>query len=237
MWHTGQLKGRWWQVTSLNPVKTWKPFATKFGRCGPYPTASEPLMGNMSLLQPKRLQEPDILSHPSGSGWCRLQIHICPGGRLRKDKQRWGVPKPSARKGMEAKSLEVPDDHPLPGSGGQSPMPFTMVGYAAFPLKTYLMRPFPGADIPRFRWIFSLRLSCTRMVVVPWVLSTPGSTWKLRTMILLSWKPASCTTTWLPLHRTKDGWTRLKKKQNCYHQFSTWVETGEAGMPMMWGRN
>lgn len=47
-------------------------------------------------------------------------------------------------RGMEAKTLNVPKDSPLPGAGVQGPMPYVIVGDAAFPLKTYLMRPFPG---------------------------------------------------------------------------------------------
>lgn len=66
-------------------------------------------------------------------------------------------------RGMEAKDLSVPADNPLPGSGVQGPMPYTMVADAAFPLKTYMMRPFPGSNIPRR--IFNYRLSRARMVV------------------------------------------------------------------------
>lgn len=68
-------------------------------------------------------------------------------------------------RGMEAKTLSVPADCPLPGSGVQGPLPYTMVGDAAFPLKTYLMRPFPGNRIPRWRQMFNYRLSRARMVV------------------------------------------------------------------------
>lgn len=68
-------------------------------------------------------------------------------------------------RGMEDKTLSVPSDIPLPGSSVQGPMPYTMVGDAAFPLKKYLMRPFPGSNIPRWRQIFNYRLSRARMVV------------------------------------------------------------------------
>lgn len=68
-------------------------------------------------------------------------------------------------RGMESKTLSVPEDCLLPGSGEQGLMPYTMVGDAAFPLKTYLMRPFPGNRIPRWRKIFNYRLSRARMVV------------------------------------------------------------------------
>ncbi|KAI2651135.1 Protein ALP1-like [Labeo rohita] len=68
-------------------------------------------------------------------------------------------------RGMEAKTLNVPEDSPLPGSGVQGPMPYVIVGDAAFPLKTYLMRPFPGHRLPRWRENFNYRLSSARMVV------------------------------------------------------------------------
>lgn len=75
-----------------------------------------------------------------------------------------GVYGGSAR-AMQAKKLSVPADCPLPGSGAQGPMPYTMEGDMAFPLKTYLMRPFPGRQIPQWRRIFNYRLSRARMVI------------------------------------------------------------------------
>ncbi|KAJ8376430.1 hypothetical protein SKAU_G00070100 [Synaphobranchus kaupii] len=68
-------------------------------------------------------------------------------------------------RGMANNSLHVPADTLLPGSGVQGPMPHTMVGDAAFPLKTYLMRPYPGHHLPRARRLFNYRLSRARMVV------------------------------------------------------------------------
>lgn len=67
--------------------------------------------------------------------------------------------------GMANNTLQVPADCALPGSGQQGPMPFTMVGDAAFPLKTYLMRPFPGQHLQRWQKVFNYRLSRARMVV------------------------------------------------------------------------
>lgn len=67
--------------------------------------------------------------------------------------------------GMETKTLQVPADCLLPGSGHQGPMPYTMVGDTAFPLKTYLMRPFPGQRLGRWKKVFNYRLSRARMVV------------------------------------------------------------------------
>ncbi|KAL2093117.1 hypothetical protein ACEWY4_010429 [Coilia grayii] len=67
--------------------------------------------------------------------------------------------------GMEANTLHVPPDTPLPGSGVQGPIPYVIVGDTAFPMKTYLMRPFPGQRIPRWQENFNYRLSSARMVV------------------------------------------------------------------------
>lgn len=66
--------------------------------------------------------------------------------------------------GMENKTLQVPADCPLPGSGQQGPVPFTMVGDAAFPLKKYLMRPFPGKNPARWKKLFNYRLSRASLV-------------------------------------------------------------------------
>ncbi len=68
-------------------------------------------------------------------------------------------------KALDAKKLEVPDDQQLPGAEHLGKMPFTIVGDAAFPLKTYLMRPYPGRDLSTQQRIFNYRLSRARNVV------------------------------------------------------------------------
>ncbi|XP_016115196.1 uncharacterized protein [Sinocyclocheilus grahami] len=69
------------------------------------------------------------------------------------------------RQALDAKKLEVPDDQQLPGAEHLGNMPFTIVGDAAFPLKTYLMRPYPGLDISTQQRIVNYRLSRVRNVV------------------------------------------------------------------------
>ncbi len=67
---------------------------------------------------------------------------------------------------MEWKTLCVPEDCPLPGSGVHGPMPYILWWEMQnFRSKLYLMRPFPGKIIPRWRRIFNYRLSRARMVV------------------------------------------------------------------------
>lgn len=39
-------------------------------------------------------------------------------------------------------------------------LPYVFVGDEAFPLKRYLMRPFPGRDLVRQKRVFNYRLSC-----------------------------------------------------------------------------
>ncbi|KAL7400651.1 hypothetical protein ABVT39_015513 [Epinephelus coioides] len=68
-------------------------------------------------------------------------------------------------RGLEAGTLNVPEDVVIPGAELLSNMPFTVIGDAAFPLKTHLMRPYPGRDIFRERRIFNYRLSWARNVV------------------------------------------------------------------------
>uniref|UniRef100_A0A668A8V1 DDE Tnp4 domain-containing protein n=1 Tax=Myripristis murdjan TaxID=586833 RepID=A0A668A8V1_9TELE len=54
-------------------------------------------------------------------------------------------------RGLEAGTLSVPGDAVIPAAEHLGNMPFTVVGDAAFPLKTHLMRPYPGRDISRER--------------------------------------------------------------------------------------
>lgn len=64
---------------------------------------------------------------------------------------------------MESKTLHEPPSTSLPGAAHLGDVPFVMVGDAAFPLKPYLMRPYPGQN--HQKRIFNYRLSRARMVV------------------------------------------------------------------------
>ena len=44
-------------------------------------------------------------------------------------------------------SLDLPPPSPLPGTAAPQ-LPFTIVGDAAFPLRNYLLRPYPGHHLP-----------------------------------------------------------------------------------------
>ena len=65
----------------------------------------------------------------------------------------------------QQKKLCAPDDKPLPGSSELGPMPHIIVGDEAFPLKPYLMRPYPGKKVPDAERIFNYRLSRARRLV------------------------------------------------------------------------
>lgn len=51
--------------------------------------------------------------------------------------------------GMERNTLNVPEKAPLPTAPQISGIPFVMVGDAAFPMKTYLMQPYPGPNLTK----------------------------------------------------------------------------------------
>lgn len=68
-------------------------------------------------------------------------------------------------RGMESRTLHVPPSVPLPGAPELGSLPHVMVGDAAFPLKMYLLRPYPATDLDHDRRIFNYRLSRARMVV------------------------------------------------------------------------
>ena len=67
-------------------------------------------------------------------------------------------------KTLEENKLNVPKDKPLPNT--QNIMPHVIVADEAFPLKRYLLRPYPGSQIQndRAKRIFNYRLSRARRV-------------------------------------------------------------------------
>ncbi|XP_015227457.1 PREDICTED: putative nuclease HARBI1 [Cyprinodon variegatus] len=68
-------------------------------------------------------------------------------------------------KSIKSGTLHVPPSAPLPGAAHLGDVPFVMVGDAAFPLKTYLMRPYPEVRLNGKNRIFNYRLSRARKVV------------------------------------------------------------------------
>lgn len=66
------------------------------------------------------------------------------------------------KKYLEEQKLQVPGDALLPYSSTQSP--YVIVGDDAFPLKTYLMKPYPRKDLTNDKRIFNYRLSRARRV-------------------------------------------------------------------------
>ena len=68
-------------------------------------------------------------------------------------------------KGLESKSIGLPDPQSLPRSSINSKFPYVVVGDAAFPLKTNILRPYPGQFLEEHCQIFNYRLSRARRVI------------------------------------------------------------------------
>ena len=102
----------------------------------------------------------------SAFGICVLELQVqghSSGGLMTSD---GGVYAGSALgRGMETKTLHVPPSTSLPGTAHWGDVPHVMVGDAAFPLKPYLMRPYPGHNLTHQKRIFNYKLSRARMVV------------------------------------------------------------------------
>lgn len=65
---------------------------------------------------------------------------------------------------MENGTLQVPPNTPLLEAAPLGEVPHVMVSDAAFPLKAYLMKPYPGQDLTYQRRIFNDQLSRARRV-------------------------------------------------------------------------
>lgn len=66
-------------------------------------------------------------------------------------------------KALQNNSLCVPHNAPLPDTDIETP--YVIVGDEAFPLKTFLMRPYPGKELDNSKRIFNYRLSRARRTV------------------------------------------------------------------------
>ena len=64
---------------------------------------------------------------------------------------------------LENGSLQLPDDESLPDRVKN--FPFLLVGDEAFPLKSYLMKPYPNRNLDLTQRIFNYRLSRVRRIV------------------------------------------------------------------------
>ena len=62
-------------------------------------------------------------------------------------------------------TLDFPEDRELLEAGHHGKIPYVLVGDEAFPLRRYLMRPFPGSNIPAEDRVFNYRLSRARLTV------------------------------------------------------------------------
>ncbi|XP_039454538.1 protein ANTAGONIST OF LIKE HETEROCHROMATIN PROTEIN 1-like, partial [Oreochromis aureus] len=66
---------------------------------------------------------------------------------------------------LQAGTLHLPPDQPLPGGEHRGAQPHVFVADEAFPQRRELMRPFPGRLLPLEKRIFNYRLSRARMIV------------------------------------------------------------------------
>ena len=66
------------------------------------------------------------------------------------------------RKALENNTLNQPEPTPL--SGDLDDIPFVCVGDDAFPLATFMMKPYPQKDLSRDKRMFNYRLSCARQI-------------------------------------------------------------------------
>ena len=62
-------------------------------------------------------------------------------------------------------TLDLPENSIIPGAEPRGPLPHVFVGDEAFPLRSNLLRPFPGTNLSREKRLFNYRLSRARLTV------------------------------------------------------------------------
>lgn len=67
------------------------------------------------------------------------------------------------REALDAKSLRVPESSPLPGTDKR--LPLYLVGDEAFPLREYLMKPYPSRNLTHAERIFNYRICRARRII------------------------------------------------------------------------
>ena len=67
-------------------------------------------------------------------------------------------------KALECGTLSIPSPRPLTGTN-KPPLPFVFVGDEGFPLKTNLLRPYPGRNLEEPLAVYNYRLSRARRIV------------------------------------------------------------------------
>lgn len=84
-------------------------------------------------------------------------------GSYGKDSDGGILAKSTLGRGLERGTLSIPGQTALPNTSVE--LPYVIVGDEAFPLKSYLMRPYPGQNLDNSKRIFNYRLSRIRRVV------------------------------------------------------------------------
>lgn len=64
---------------------------------------------------------------------------------------------------LERKAINIPDPEPLPGTN--YPFPFCLVADEAFPLREYIMKPFPQRNLSHEQKVYNYRVSRARRCV------------------------------------------------------------------------
>ncbi|XP_062515124.1 uncharacterized protein LOC134190672 [Corticium candelabrum] len=64
---------------------------------------------------------------------------------------------------LESGTLSLPSSRELPGTATRAP--YVFVGDEAFPLRTHMLRPYPGRNLPDAKAVFNYRLSRARRII------------------------------------------------------------------------
>ncbi|KAK0143023.1 hypothetical protein N1851_018864 [Merluccius polli] len=149
----------WWMTSCLNlPRRTGRALPRAFIIDGISRTALDPSMGNMWS---SRVHQ--ILAVVDAY----YRFRVIDVGGYGRTSDGGILSRSSFGEGLMSGTLDFPEDKELPEAGHRGKMPYVLVGDEAFPLRRYLMRPFPGSNIPA-----ELFLRCQSSVTQKWTTLT-----------------------------------------------------------------
>ena len=167
----GQVYSRWWRQSQRERGREWKGISEQFKSIWNFPHCLGAIDGKHIVIQAPANSGSTFFNYKGthsivlmavcDAHYRFILVDIGDSGRH----SDGGVLSSSSfGSALENGSLSFPPDSPLPETS-QPSLPYVIVGDEAFPLKTYMLRPYPGKNLLESQAIYNYRLSRARRII------------------------------------------------------------------------